>query len=262
MTSQPSAGRPSDRVRIGIAGLGAVAQAVHLPLIERLRDAFAIDAIADLSPSLTSAIGERYQVPPDRRFDTVEALVGAAGLDAVAILTSGSHAPAVDLALDAGLPVFAEKPLAYTLAEIDAIERRLAGASRARLQLGYMKLDDPAVVHARRVADERGYGPPRAIEVTVLHPTSEAQLAHARLLPPPDDIPVRRARSAHRPDGSAAPRGAGRRRQHERSGASTPRSCSAASSTSWRSSGRSPGIRPRSTLWTYGPATRGPHPSS
>jgi myo-inositol 2-dehydrogenase / D-chiro-inositol 1-dehydrogenase len=190
MTSQPKAGRPSDRVRIGIAGLGAVAQAVHLPLIERLRDAFAIDAIADLSPSLTSAIGERYQVPSDRRFDTVEALVGAAGLDAVAILTSGSHAPAVDLALDAGLPVFAEKPLAFTLAETDGIERRLAGASRARLQLGYMKLDDPAVVHARRVADERGYGAPRAIEVTVLHPTSEAQLAHARLLPPPEDVPV------------------------------------------------------------------------
>jgi myo-inositol 2-dehydrogenase / D-chiro-inositol 1-dehydrogenase len=190
MTSQPSAGRPSDRVRIGIAGLGAVAQAVHLPLIERLRDDFAIDAIADLSPNLTDAIGERYQVPPERRFDTVEELVGAAGLDGVAILTSGSHAAAVELALDAGMPVFVEKPLAYTVAETDAIERRLAGASRARLQLGYMKLYDPAVVHARRVADERGFGAPRAIEVTVLHPTSEAQLSHARLLPPPDDVPA------------------------------------------------------------------------
>jgi len=28
MTSQPPAGRPADRVRLGIAGLGAVAQAV------------------------------------------------------------------------------------------------------------------------------------------------------------------------------------------------------------------------------------------
>ena len=58
MTSQPTAGRPSHRVRLGIAGLGAVAQAVHLPLIERLRDAFEISAIADLSPSLTDAIGK------------------------------------------------------------------------------------------------------------------------------------------------------------------------------------------------------------
>ena len=53
MTSQPAAGRPTDRVRLGIAGLGVVAQAVHLPLIERLREAYAIAAIADLSPTLT-----------------------------------------------------------------------------------------------------------------------------------------------------------------------------------------------------------------
>ena len=57
-----------------------------------------------------------------------------------------------------------------------------------RLQVGYMKLYDPAVRHARAVAADRGFGPPRAIEVTVLHPTSEAQLAHARLLPQPTDV--------------------------------------------------------------------------
>jgi myo-inositol 2-dehydrogenase/D-chiro-inositol 1-dehydrogenase len=189
MTSQPPAGRPADRVRLGIAGLGAVAQAVHLPVIERLRDAYAIAAIADLSPTLTDAIGERYRVPPDRRFGTVEDLVGTERVDAVAILTSGSHAPPVDAALDAGLPVFAEKPLAYTLAEIEGIESRLGGRSGPRLMLGYMKLYDPAVMHALSLAEERGYGTPRAIEVTVLHPTGDAQLAHARLLPPPDDIP-------------------------------------------------------------------------
>jgi predicted dehydrogenase len=192
MTSQPAAGRPSDRVRLGIAGLGAVAQAVHLPLIERLRDAYVIDGIADLSPSLTAAIGEQYRVAPGRRFGTVEQLVAAGGLDAVAILTSGSHAPAVEAVLDAGMAVFAEKPLAYTLAEMDDIDARLAGAdaSAPRLMLGYMKLYDPAVMHALSLAAERGYGAPRAIEVTVLHPTGESQLAFAHLLPPPGDIPA------------------------------------------------------------------------
>ena len=188
MPSQPPADRPADRVRLGIAGLGAVAQAVHLPLIERLRDAYVIEAIADLSPSLTTAIGERYRVPRQRRFGTVEELIGAGDLDAVAILTSGSHAPAVELALDAGLPVFAEKPLAFTLAEMDAIDARLPDDA-PHLHLGYMKLYDPAVMRALALADDRVYGAPRAIEVTVLHPSSEAQLAHARLLPPADDIP-------------------------------------------------------------------------
>ena len=189
MTSQPPAGRPADRVRLGVAGLGAVAQAVHLPLIERLRDAYSIDAIADLSPSLTEAVGDRFRVDPGRRFSTVEELVAAPGLDAVAILTSGSHAPAVNAALDAGLPVFAEKPLAFTRREMDGIDARLAGANGPRLDLGYMKLYDPAVMRALALASERGSGAPRAIEVTVLHPSGESQLEFAHLLPSPTDVP-------------------------------------------------------------------------
>ena len=189
MTSQPPAGRPADRVRLGVAGLGAVAQAVHLPLIERLRDAYTIDAIADLSPALTTAIGERYRVDEARRFGTVGELVAAPDLDAVAILTSGSHAPAVDAALDAGLPVFSEKPLAFTRKEMDGIDSRLATTGGPRLHLGYMKLYDPAVMRAVELAAERGYGSPRAIEVTVLHPTGESQLAFAHLLPGPADVP-------------------------------------------------------------------------
>ncbi len=189
MTSQPGLDAPIDRVRLGIVGLGAVAQAVHLPLIERLRDAFAIAAIADLSPTLTAAIGERYRVGPDRRFGTLEELVGAGDLDGLLILTSGSHGGGVLTGLDAGLAVFAEKPLAFTLAEADAIGARLGTDKPARLQVGYMKLYDPAVRHARMVAADRGFGTPRAIEVTVLHPTSESQLAHARLLPPTADVP-------------------------------------------------------------------------
>ena len=189
MTSQPGPGAPTDRVRLGIVGLGAVAQAVHLPLIERLRDAFSIGAIADLSPTLTAAVGERYRVAPERRFGTVEELVGAGDLDGLLILTSGSHGEPVVTGLDAGLAVFAEKPLAFTVAETEAIGARLGSDEPPRLQVGYMKLYDPAVLHARRVAADRGFGAPRAIEVTVLHPTSESQLAHARLLPPPSDVP-------------------------------------------------------------------------
>jgi predicted dehydrogenase len=188
MTSQPGAGRPQARVRLGIVGLGAVAQAVHLPLLERLREAFSISAIADLSAGLTTAIGERYQVAADRRFGTVEELTAAPDLDALVILTSGSHGAAILAGLDAGLAVFAEKPLAFTRDEADAIAERLAAPRGGRLQVGYMKLYDPAVRHARSLAAERAFGTPRAIEVTVLHPTSESQLAHARLLPPPTDV--------------------------------------------------------------------------
>ncbi len=190
MSSPGPTSHAVNRVRLGILGLGAVAQAVHLPLLERLPDSFEIAAIADLSPTLTGGIGERYQVRPERRYDSLEALVADPALDALLILTSGSHGPAILAGLECGLAVFAEKPLAYTLAEADAIGRRLARDPTLRLQVGYMKLYDPSVVHALQVAATEALGPPRAIEVTVLHPTSEMQLAHARLLPPPTDVPA------------------------------------------------------------------------
>ncbi len=179
-----------ERVRVGVLGLGAVAQAVHLPLLDRLADRFEITAIADLSASLVQTVGERYRVPAAARFATLDELLAIQAIDGLLILTSGSHGEAILGGLDRGVAVFAEKPLAWTLAEADAIAARLAADLRRRLQVGYMKLYDPAVAEGLAIAGEDGrLGPIRSIEVCVLHPTSERQLAHARLLPPATDIP-------------------------------------------------------------------------
>jgi myo-inositol 2-dehydrogenase/D-chiro-inositol 1-dehydrogenase len=178
-----------DRVRVGVLGLGAVAQAVHLPLLDRLADHFEIAAIADLSPGLVEVIGGRYRVAPANRFAGLDGLLSSNAIDALMILTSGSHGDAITAGLDRGVAVFAEKPVAWTLGEADAIAAHLAAEGRARLQVGYMKLYDPAVVEGLGVATDLGrVGPIRSIEVRVLHPTSERQLTHARLLPPPTDI--------------------------------------------------------------------------
>jgi len=181
-----------------VAGLGAVAQAVHLPLLSRLDSVFEIAAICDLSPSILARVGDRYRVSPGTRYASVEALLdGTAGrsenesrgngLDGLLILTSGSHGPVARAALERGIPVLCEKPLAYTLAEADVLA---ASPAADRLLLGYMKAFDPAVVEARRILADpaSGLGALRAIEVTVLHPTSEDQLAFAHLLPPPTDV--------------------------------------------------------------------------
>jgi myo-inositol 2-dehydrogenase/D-chiro-inositol 1-dehydrogenase len=166
---------------VGVVGLGVVAQAVHLPLLAKHPERFRIDALCDLSAGTRDALGERYGVPSARRFERAEDLLEADGLDAVAILTSGSHGSLATAAARAGLTVFCEKPLAYTLAEIDEL-----AACDPRLQLGYMKLYDPAVERAMEVL--AGRPEPRSVEVTVLHPPSAPQLAHAGLLPVPADI--------------------------------------------------------------------------
>ena len=188
MASSAESTDPPERVRLAILGLGAVAQAVHLPLLDRLADRFSIGAIADLSPSLVAVIGDRYRMPARARFDGLDGLLTADGIDGLLVLTSGSHGSAVIAGLDRGWAVFAEKPLAWTLAEADAIAEQLAADPACRLQLGYMKLYDPAVV--RGVAAAASLGPVRSIEVTVLHPSDQRQLSHARLLPPPTDVPA------------------------------------------------------------------------
>jgi predicted dehydrogenase len=109
------------RLRVGVAGLGAVAQAVHLPLLARLPDAYEIGALCDLSPALRAAIGDRYAVPPDRRVGSVAELLELPGLDGLLLLTSGSHGADALAALDRGLPVLCEKPLAFTAAEADVL---------------------------------------------------------------------------------------------------------------------------------------------
>lgn len=185
--SSPARTHPDRPIRVGVAGLGAVAQAVHLPLLARHDDRFEIAAVADLSAGLRDRLGERYRVPAAARHESVAALLEQPGLDAVVLLTSGSHGGDALAALDRGLAVLCEKPLATTVAEAD---RLLASPNADRLLLGYMKAYDPAVEEARRIVleDADGLGPLRSIDVHVLHPTGESQLAFAHLLPPPSDV--------------------------------------------------------------------------
>jgi myo-inositol 2-dehydrogenase / D-chiro-inositol 1-dehydrogenase len=179
----------STPLRLGVLGLGAVAQAVHLPIVARRPDLFRLAGIADLSLELCAVMGERYNVPPSRQHGSLEELLGAGGLDAVMILARGSHARQVAAVLDAGLAVFCEKPLAYTTAEVDALTGREPAVPAASVLLGYMKQYDPAVAAARALL--AGIDDVRSVDVTVLHPTGASQLAFAHVVPPPAPLPAR-----------------------------------------------------------------------
>ncbi|MBF8190363.1 Gfo/Idh/MocA family oxidoreductase [Nonomuraea sp. K274] len=169
-------------MRLGVLGLGAVAQAVHLPLLAKRPDLYTIAAVADLSSEVTEVIGDRYGIPPRRRFTNLGDLLDAGGLDAVMILARGSHAPEVRAVFERGLPVFCEKPLAYTLAEVDDL-----AALGGRILVGYMKQYDPAVIAAERALAE--VDDIRSIEATVLHPPGASQLALARVVGPATPLP-------------------------------------------------------------------------
>ncbi|SFQ59875.1 Predicted dehydrogenase [Amycolatopsis arida] len=161
-------------IRVAVVGLGAVAQAVYLPLLARRADLFTVTAVCDLAPDLRAHVGDRLGLPTTRRFATLDDLLDAPDIDAVILLTSGSHGAAVTAIAARGLPALCEKPLAYTRSEVDDIE-----AHDPAVLLGYMKQYDPAVRHAAELLADTD--PARFVEVSVLHPSSAAQLEFARV---------------------------------------------------------------------------------
>ncbi|WP_307801800.1 Gfo/Idh/MocA family oxidoreductase [Microbispora triticiradicis] len=175
-------------VNVGIAGLGVIAQAVYLPLLARRRDLFRIAAVCDLDRDHAEAVGREAGATA---YDDPLAMLdggggiggggldgggpGGRGLDAVLVLTPGSHGPLVRAALERGLWVLAEKPLAYSRAELD-------GLPGDRLMVGYMKQYDPASQRLLEALHEAGGpGVVRHLDATVLHPSESSQLLFARV---------------------------------------------------------------------------------
>lgn len=95
-------------LRVGLIGLGEVAQLMHLPLLAD-HQCFSIAAVTDVSPSLVTHIASRYGVPT--RHDNAAALIADRGLDAVFILTPDHlHTDLLAEAIRSGRHVFIEKP--------------------------------------------------------------------------------------------------------------------------------------------------------
>src|SRR5437588_11125893 len=120
---------------------------LHLSCLRELDDRFEIAALCDLSRMVVDRLGDAYAV--SRRFTDWRALLEEP-LDAVMVLTSGSHEPVAVAAAQAGRHLFIEKPIALSEAEGNAI---VAAGQKAgvRIMVGYMKRYDLAV---ERMAQE------------------------------------------------------------------------------------------------------------
>jgi predicted dehydrogenase len=155
-----------------VVGCGLIAQVMHLHYLRELHDRFEVAALCDLSRTVVDGVGEAYGV--DRRFTDWTQLL-AEPLDAVMVLTSGSHEPIAVAAAQSGRHVFIEKPIALSEAEG---QRIIAAGKKAgvRLMVGYMKRYDPAV---ERMAEElRGFKPLRFASSTTAEYPLKWYVAH------------------------------------------------------------------------------------
>lgn len=164
-----------ERLRIGVIGCGLIAQVMHLHYLRELADRFEIAALCDVSERLLRACADDYGVR--QTFTRWQDLL-AAPLDAVLILTSGSHAPIAIAAAEAGKHMLVEKPLCFSVAEGRAMieAARRAGVT---LMVGYNKRYDPAY---QRLGEEiRSLSDLRLLQVTTLELPLQPYVAHYRL---------------------------------------------------------------------------------
>ena len=161
-----------ERLRTGVIGVGAIAQTMHLPYLRELDDRFEITALCDVDSVALETVGRQYGVT--RQFNSADELL-AEPLDVVLILTSGNHTATALAALERGLHVFVEKPLAYTLRETDEI---LAAAARAgtTLMVGMMKQYDPG--YQRGLQLVKTLRDLRYVDATTLQPDNALYMFH------------------------------------------------------------------------------------
>lgn len=133
-------------VRIGLIGVGRIAQAAHLPALARAEGA-QLAALCDSSELLAKRVAARYEVPG---YTDVGDLLADGSVQAVIVAVPDRlHLPLASSALRAGKHVLVEKPLAPTVAEAEELSA-LAAETGLILQVGAMKRYDPGVQHAAR----------------------------------------------------------------------------------------------------------------
>ncbi|WP_439679697.1 Gfo/Idh/MocA family protein [Embleya sp. MST-111070] len=135
-------------MRVGVIGLGDIAEKAYLPVLSTLPD---LDLrLHTRTPETLRRIAAAYRVPAEHCHADLDGLL-AEGLDAAFVHAATSAHPAlVTRLLEAGVPTFVDKPLAYTLAD----SARLLELSRERgvgLMVGFNRRHVPAYAASREL---------------------------------------------------------------------------------------------------------------
>ncbi len=134
-------------LRVGLIGLGEVAQSIHLPALNDLHGLFRIAGLYDVSPSLLRYCSARY--PSAEAFPSAEALIESPNIEAVFILSPDeTHSRYAAAAMRADKHILLEKPPCLTLREIDALLEQQKH-HRKLLFVAYMRRYAPGFLAAK-----------------------------------------------------------------------------------------------------------------
>lgn len=134
------------QLRVGVIGLGEVAQIVHLPVLQSLPERYEVTALCDISPGLLQRVGDKHGVRS--RYGDAASMLDAEELDCVLVLNSDEyHAECVIEAVKRDVHVMVEKPMCLSPREAEAIIAA-RDASGVQVMVGYMRRFAPAFTQA------------------------------------------------------------------------------------------------------------------
>lgn len=150
-------------LKIGFVGAGKMVQMAHLPHLLQINGVRPV-AIADLDLEAAQRLAAAYNIP--RTYASSQALVeGEAELDGVIVVTPRMyHAEACLPILEAGIPVFMEKPLEVTPEKgrqiVEACQR-----GGTFMIIGYNNRYDPAYLAAQAILGSGELGDVRYAQI-------------------------------------------------------------------------------------------------
>ncbi len=171
------------RLKMGIIGCGAIAQVHHMPNLQELQDEFQVTCVCDVSAGAAAYVANRFHVP-HHVTDYRDLL--AADVDAVILCQSDPKTQIAIDAFDAGKHVFVEKPVCFSLEDMDAMIVACERSGKVG-QAGYMKIFDPGYEYAR--AEIENMENIQFVQVNHLHPNNALHVRQFRV-ESFDDIPA------------------------------------------------------------------------
>ncbi len=175
-------------MRVGLVGAGNMMQITHLPSLLQIADVELV-ALAELDRARAEKLAAAYRIP--RICGSAGDLADYAGeLDCAVVVTlKEHHAAAIIPLLEAGVPVFTEKPLAGSRADAEKIHAASARTGTP-VMVGYMRQFDPAVQLARKLLAEGRIGDVRFAQFRDFGGNSQmgAATLHALPIEPQPDV--------------------------------------------------------------------------
>ncbi|MGP5131259.1 Gfo/Idh/MocA family protein [Brachybacterium tyrofermentans] len=178
-------------LNIAVIGAGTMAQAVHLPVLRRRWDRFAVTALVDHSPRRRRESSEVWGIGEEARYESVADLIAAVraksvSVDAVVLSTDGLHVDDLLQLMKRGLPILVEPPLGYSEDEIARVADFERMTGRRLVMMAYPQQYDDSV---SRMAEQIATKDLRMVDHEVLMPASQPLFGGAHVTTSSYDLP-------------------------------------------------------------------------